>query len=534
MALPPNVSAQDFKSALDEFAKVVGPEWVLTSPQDLETYRDAYSPLKGEAEELVASAGVAPDTAEEVQAIMKIANKYGIPIYPVSTGKNLGYGGSAPRYSGSVVLDLKRMNRILQIDEHAGTVLVEPGVSYFDLYKYINDRGLKLWIDTPEPGWGSLIGNALDGGTGTSYGPYRDHFAAHCGMEVVLADGEMLRTGMGALPTQAGTWTQWRWGFGPWLDGLFRQSNMGVVTKMGFWLMPKPDAYRMGTVLLPRFADLEGLIEIKNYLEDTGNTQGHPLIVSPLVSSVGHLPGPLYFPVTANIPELEKEAQAKGGFWACMFQYYGSAKVIEAQWEYTKELYLKRFPDAKFVENHAFDLPIPTEEVIAKGINPVFLSIPSLTAFDLGNRSSTYPHPASGHMWFAPIIPRTGAAVLEVTRLVVEILKEHNIETSWFSPPVTYWPKAMVFQIGVPISDDPKKNAVLRQAFRQLIRECAARGFGEERTPPVFQDDVRSTYSFNDHILLRITEKIKDVLDPKGIISAGRYGIWPQHLRKKV
>src|SRR5690606_19624471 len=107
-----------------------------------------------------------PDTCEEVQEIVRIAARYGVPLYPVSTGKNLGYGGSAPVHSGSVILDLKRLNRILEIDEDSGTVLVEPGVSYFDLYAYIQSKGLKLWIDSPDPGWGSLIGNALDGGMG--------------------------------------------------------------------------------------------------------------------------------------------------------------------------------------------------------------------------------------------------------------------------------------------------------------------------------------------------------------------------------
>ena len=102
--------------------------------------------------------------------------------------------------SGSVVLDLKRMNRILEVDERNAYALVEPGVSYFDLYRHIEERGLKLWIDCPDPGWGSVIGNALDHGVGYTMNPYRDHLDAHCGIEVVTGDGELVRTGMGALP----------------------------------------------------------------------------------------------------------------------------------------------------------------------------------------------------------------------------------------------------------------------------------------------------------------------------------------------
>ena len=175
-------------------------DWVFTSDEDVALYRDAYSPLWSEPEEKVASAAVAPDSAEQVQEIVRIANEFRIPLYPISTGRNSGYGGSAPVLSGSVVLDLKRMNRILEVDERNAYALVEPGVSYFDLYRHIEERGLKLWIDCPDPGWGSVIGNALDHGVGYTMNPYRDHFGAQCGLEVVTGDGELVRTGMGALP----------------------------------------------------------------------------------------------------------------------------------------------------------------------------------------------------------------------------------------------------------------------------------------------------------------------------------------------
>ena len=106
------------------------------------------------------------------------------------------------------------MNKVLEVSEDQAYALVEPGVSYFDLYRYIRERKLKLWIDCPDPGWGSVIGNALDHGAGRTPLPYRDHFGAHCGMEVVLPNGEVVRTGMGALPT-AKTWQHFQYGAGP-------------------------------------------------------------------------------------------------------------------------------------------------------------------------------------------------------------------------------------------------------------------------------------------------------------------------------
>ncbi|MEJ1963852.1 MAG: FAD-dependent oxidoreductase [Gammaproteobacteria bacterium] len=276
MSLPPNVSATAFNAALAEWRKVVGPEWVFTSDEDVALYRDAYSPFYGEPEERVASAAVAPASLEQVQAVVRAANQHRVPLYPISTGRNLAYGGSAPVYSGSVVLDLKRMNRVLEVNERNAYALVEPGVSYFDLYKHITDAKLDVWIDPPDPGWGSVIGNALDGGGGWTASPFRDHFGSHCGMEVVLANGEVVRTGMGALPNSK-SWQHARWGFGPWVDGLFRQSNFGVVTKMGFYLMPRPEAMWTGTVTAARNEDIVPLLDVLNRLENehivNGSTQ---------------------------------------------------------------------------------------------------------------------------------------------------------------------------------------------------------------------------------------------------------------------
>lgn len=69
------------------------------------------------------------------------------------------YGGPAPRVTGSVALDLHRMNRIIEVnDEHAYAV-VEPGVTWQDLYDYCIKHEKKVWPSTPTLGWGSVIGN---------------------------------------------------------------------------------------------------------------------------------------------------------------------------------------------------------------------------------------------------------------------------------------------------------------------------------------------------------------------------------------
>ena len=107
------------------------------------------------------------------------------------------------------------MNRILEVNEEFGYALVEPGVSFFDLYNTPEERGPKaVALDVPDPGWGSVVGNALEHGVG--YTPYGDHAADQCGMEVVLPNGEVVRTGMGAVPGNK-TWQLFKYGFGPYV-----------------------------------------------------------------------------------------------------------------------------------------------------------------------------------------------------------------------------------------------------------------------------------------------------------------------------
>src|SRR6185295_14569514 len=134
LTLPPRVSAARFEQALKAFEGVVGRGWVLASDEDRDTYSDVYAP--GTPDQWPASAALAPGSVDEVQALVRLANEYRTPLWPVSRGKNLGYGANAPRMPGTIVLDLGRMNRILDVDAALGFCVLEPGVGFFDLYEH--------------------------------------------------------------------------------------------------------------------------------------------------------------------------------------------------------------------------------------------------------------------------------------------------------------------------------------------------------------------------------------------------------------
>ncbi|MGA8869779.1 MAG: FAD-binding oxidoreductase [Candidatus Acidiferrales bacterium] len=524
--LPPGLSAKDFSDALKQFEEAIGKEWVFSSDEDVDLYRDSYSPFWHEEEEPIPSAAVAPDSVEGVQKIVKIANQYKIPLWTISTGKNLGYGGAAPLLSGTMVLDLKRMDRVLEVNEKNAYALVEPGVSYFDLYRYIQDRKLKVWIDPADPGWGSPMGNALDRGGGRT--PMRDHFDAECGMEVVLPNGEVMRTGMGALPGSK-TWQQYKYGFGPYVDGMFSQSSLGIVTKMGIWLFPEPEAYLTGTITVFKRDELIPLVATLAYLMNSSITLGTTNVVSPLTyARQDPALAALYAkPGGPSTQELERYAQQKNlGYWSVELPFYGPAKVVSAQWEHAQEKF-SSIEGVKFREGPLRTFPLDPNQPLSFP-TPVAMGIPNLAVFGVGGARSY------GHVWFSPIIPMTGEAILEAQQVFTDAYREMGMALGpmFFIGPASNYPRCFLVLFGFPVEHDVETNRKNRENFKRLIQVAAEHGWGEYRTHTAFMGTVSDAYSYNNHSLRRLHETIKDAVDPNGILSPGKCGIWPKSMRK--
>src|SRR5690554_5759072 len=133
--LPKGITQLEFDKAMDEFRALLGKENVLLEEGQLKPYEKIMMPVENAAH--APSAAVTATTVEQVQGVVAICNKYKIPVWSISTGRNYGYGSAAPHHRGQVILDLKKMNKILHVDADLGTALVEPGVTYQQLYDYL-------------------------------------------------------------------------------------------------------------------------------------------------------------------------------------------------------------------------------------------------------------------------------------------------------------------------------------------------------------------------------------------------------------
>jgi 4-cresol dehydrogenase (hydroxylating) len=200
--------------------------------------------------------------------------------------------------------------------------------------------------------------------------------------------------------------------------------------------------------------------------------------------------------------------------------------VIAAQWEYGREKFAV-IPNVRFEDGPSYRFPLDADQ-LAKITNPVPFGVPSLQTFSIGGPRS------QGHMWFSPIIPMTGDAVLEAQQVFAQVYKdlgESNGASAAF-PVWSFFARAFVIIYFFPIEHDVEKNRRNREIFRRLVKTSAERGWGEYRTHTAFMGEISDAYSFNDHALRRLHETIKDALDPHGILAAGKCGVWPSSMRK--
>lgn len=169
-----------------------------------------------------------------------------------------GTGLVLPMAQGpAVLIDLTGMAHIVDLDADYALALVEPGVTFRQLGAAIAERQLPLSIDATINPDISVAAATLSRQCG--YTPYGDRVLMQCGAEVVLSGGDVVRLGMGAVP-KSRTWQMFKHNFGPYLDGIFTQSDMGLVTQLGLWLSPSAPELRPLRIELDNTAVADQLI----------------------------------------------------------------------------------------------------------------------------------------------------------------------------------------------------------------------------------------------------------------------------------
>jgi 4-cresol dehydrogenase (hydroxylating) len=482
-----------------------------------------------------------PSSREEVQNCLRIASRHHVALYPVSSGKNWGYGSGVPSRTSTAILDLSRMNRIVDFSEDLAYVTVEPGVTQKQLHEYLQQKKSRLWMDaTGSTPLSSLIGNTMERGFGHT--PYGDHFAHSCALEVVLPTGECIQTGYGRFP-EAKAAPLYRWGLGPTLDGLFSQSNFGVVTRMTIWLMPAPPYFQAFVFRCDQESQFGAMLKALRELRLNGTLQS-AVHVGNDYKVLGGLQQYPWVETNGKTPLLPAQmaklrAQLKIGVWNGSGGLYGTrVQVAEARRLLRSALRGKvnrlTFLDDRLLAlslRYAKPIRLVTGWDLSKTLTllqPLYgllKGIPTDSPLASAYWRKRTPPPAQmdpdrdgcGLLWFAPVLPATPQDVTAVRAATTEILL-----SAGFEPMISLTlinGRAISCVISISYDRDIRgEDQRAIECYRQLAARVNEMGYYSYRLgiQSMAEMDSRDHYA-------ALLHKLKSVIDPAGILSPGRY-----------
>ena len=525
--------------AISEWRALLGDSRVLTGPEVQQGYG---ADTTGQQRDIpvalqITDAGVLPQ-------VMQIAQANRVPVYPISTGKNWGYGSSLPVKDGCALIDLSQLQKIVHFDAELGVITLEPGVTQGMLAEFLK-RGQHPYL-VPVTGAGptcSLLGNALERGYGVT--PHVDHFGAVTDLEAVLADGSIYKT---ALREAGGDDVArlFKWGIGAYSAGLFTQSGFGIVTRMTIVLARRPECTKVCLFSLKDDKLLETAVErIRTILGRLPGTIGAINLMNQhrVLSMAAPFPrdrlGPDGLIPADVIAALGRQYQIFP--WTGFGTLYGTKGVVAAAQKEiraalgsiaTRMMFLT--PErAQTLSKLAKLIPGKRGKGLAGMTATLEKSLelvagqPNETALPLAywrNRSTqqqALKNPAAdgcGLIWYAPLVPMRPSGVRAYVDMVKEIAPRHGIE-----PLITFTTlNDRLFDSTVPIifeKDQPAAAGAAQACYTELLHAGRAKGWFPYRVGV----GTMQTLGAMQPQSTAFHQRLKAGIDPAALISPGRY-----------
>lgn len=473
-------------------------------------------------------AGVAhPRTTADVVAIVRAANAAGGTLYPISTGCNWGLGSRLPVRDGAVVVDLGALDRIESIDERHGVAIIQPGVTQRRLTAAL--AGTRFRIDvTGSAAETSVLGNALDRGIAHD-GPRVERTRI---LEVVLGTGE--RVAFDHAGTRAAVASLYRWGIGPALHDLFFQSSYGIVTRAAIRLEPRTRDVAVLRCALSDEHSLTAMIDAARALVDRGVLPSS-LHVSNRARSRSVLGGLLARSLDAFEARRLADERIRAS-WSLSVTLRGDPAQIRTQHRLARRslsafgpVTLTRARRARLEAAVLGSAALPLGAALGRGrvalaraTAEVFghsLGTPSdgglaSLAFSVGLPAGPLDAGDTGTIFALPLVPLGGrevASALAIVRDVIE--REHQLV-----PYITLNGIGRVFELVLNVTFDRRVQAAVRNAHAAIDRVLARM---QHAGYPPYRVGIQ-------HMGLAtgagsLAAEIKRVLDPRGVLSPGRY-----------
>jgi 4-cresol dehydrogenase (hydroxylating) len=426
-------------------------------------------------------AAVIPNTVDELQKLLAFSVDQDFSLFNLLSPGEIGTA-PIPISGDIVVIDLQRMNNIIEINQKDAYALIEPGVSYGQLNKHLEDNNIPFAVDVEKSAQQSVLGSICNRNFG--YTPYGDQLMMQCGMEVMLADGSLVRTGMGAMP-KSNTWQLFKYGYGPYMDGLFTQSNMGIVTKIGLWLMPKPPAYKPFMLQLPNDAAMEQAVEILRSLKINMLVPNTVVIASAESEVMQFIDGGLS--ATFDNSTAEKHQL---GTWNIYGALYGIPGNVDVVWGAVNGA-LGQIDGAKFL----------LKEDTTK--HPIWAQREKIMLGKFNKRNSELDNSAVINLHFASPIEGKDALAMQA------IINSHSGEQNVISQLALTW-RTMFAQLSITYGKDQLSAA--KKLADTLIKAFGEQSYSVSQSDADLQDSVDETRHPG---LKTLNQRVKKALDPQ-------------------
>ena len=498
----------------------------------------------------------------QIKAILDLTNKVAqdpelrFSLYPISTGKNWGYGTCQPASTDSniMLLDLSQMDKIIDFDEELGLVTLEPGVSQQKLSDFLQSNNYDYMV--PVTGAGpdcSVLANALERGYGIT--PYTEHFTAVNAIQGFWADGQAFQSAIYHLDKTDEKLADksFKWGVGPYLDGLFTQSSYGIVSQMTIRLAKRKAAFTSFFVQIKDDSLLEQATPLirqvlQNYEGIVGsiNLMDKRRVLSMFATNPAGYSS--HQVMTANeVDAIAKKLQTPG--WTIVGTIYGSKAVVKAVKKEINQIF-KQIPSMRIYSNSPliaiankviFSLP----DFLTKNIPLLTMAKEQLTSFNLGeeimlgkpNRVALKlaywrnPNAESidinnmqpdkdkcGLLWYAPLIPMKAEAMRRYVDFIREVCPKHNIE-----PFITFTNlRHDCVDSTIPIVFNLSNPQAVSDAHN-CLRELVEKGLEKGYIPYRLNIDQQQWLLDKDNNYWRKVNEFKHTVDPNNILSPNRY-----------
>lgn len=507
---------------------------VITDAEHIATYTRNTSGLARDVPGVVR-----PRDTEQVRRVVEAANRHKTPLYAFSRGRNWGMGSKLPVRSGCVLVDLSGMDRIIEVDDTFGYAVIEPGVTQRQLAEHLAKTNSRFFLDVTGSGADtSIIGNTME--RGIAYNTLRIELLQQ--LQVVLGNGEVMETGFGHF---ADTKVQHlcRFGIGPGLDGLFAQSNFGIVTRATLRLVPNPEfqaTFLLGLKDGARLGELfDAMRELthKGLLESVvhvGNRRRSEITVTPIIY---HYMKSLDPRTTRAQAAAVADSQLSGD-WSAIGNIMGTrGHVLHAARRIRAALggfgkFQVMTPGLRDVAKSALKvIPLRNTRIFLNAVEPLLkLTHGAPTNAALHSTywtvSDTSPDPTDpdqgpgGILFCCPIVPMRADAVTRSMRTTEEIGRQFGFDIA-----VTLNLMHGMTLEGVVSLDydktDPERVTQAVACIRALNQAYMDMG----ATPYRMDIENMDVILDENDTFWKAARAIKSALDPNGIIAPGRFNL---------